>query len=425
MTSTEPQTRPTTDARGFDVAELRSQFPSLTSGIAHFDGPGGTQTPADVGAAIAATITGPLSNHGSRVASERNADHAVAAFRSAYADLLNADRDGIVFGRSATQLSYDFARHLSVGWKAGDEIVVSRLEHDANVRPWLQAAERVGVTVRWIDFEPATGELDLDSLRAALNERTRFVAVTAASNLIGTRPPIREIADLVHADSTRTSTGTERTLLWVDGVHDTAHSSVDLAALNADFYVCSPYKFFGPHCAVLASDPTLLDTIHPDKLLPSSDRVPERFEFGTLPYETLAGATAAVDFIASIAPGTASTRRQALINSHAAIGTHEDRLKTMIDDGLAELDQDVTTYGRAADRTPTQLITVAGHSMREASDFLAGLNVLAPCGTFYAVEPARRLALPDPEPVRVGVAAYTDDTDVQRLLDGLAAFLSR
>ncbi len=422
MTTTTPQSRPTVDSGSLDVADLRSRFPSLTSGIAHFDGPGGTQTPADVGAAIAATITGPLSNRGSRVTSERHADQAVAAFRSAYADLLNADRDGIVYGRSATQLSYDFARHFSAGWKTGDEIVVSRLEHDANVRPWVQSAERVGAVVRWIDFEPATGEVDLDSVSAALNERSRFVAVTAASNLIGSRPPIRQIADLVHANTTDSA---EPTRLWVDGVHDAAHNSVDLAALGADFFVCSPYKFFGPHCAVLAADPALLQTVRPDKLLPSTDRVPERFEFGTLPYETLAGATAAVDFIASIAPGAAASRREALINSQAAIGTHEDRLKTMIDDGLAELGQEVTRYGRAADRTPTQLITVAGHSMREASDSLAGLDVLAPCGTFYAVEPARRLALPDPEPIRVGVAAYTDDTDVQRLLDGLAAFLNR
>lgn len=406
----------TTPDLGIDVQALRTAFPSLDSGIAHFDGPGGTQTPTAVGQAIAETLTGPLSNQGTGVVSQRNAGRAVTDFRQAYADLLGAEPEGIIFGRSATQLTYDFARHLSRAWGPEDEVILSRLEHDTNVRPWIQAAERAGATVRWIDFDPSSGELDLDSLRQSLSERTALVAVTAASNLIGTKPPIAEIAGLVHATDA---------LFFVDGVHYTAHAHVDLAALGADFFVCSPYKFFGPHCAVLAADPVLLETIRPDKLLPSSDQVPGRFEFGTLPYEILAGATAAVDFIAAIAPGAATTRRQALINSQAAIEIHERGLATMIDNGLAALDAEVINYSRAADRTPTVLITINGHSMREASAFLAEADVLAPAGTFYAVEPADRLSLPDPEPMRIGVAAYTDTVDVQRLLTGLADFLGR
>ena len=225
-----------------DVAALRARFPSLRSGIAHFDGPGGTQTPAEVGEAIAATLTGPLSNRGSSVASERNAEAAIAAFRSAMADLLGASPDGIVYGRSATQLTYDISRALAKEWGPGDEVVVTELDHDCNVRPWVQAAEAVGANVRWLRLDRATAELDLTDLDEVVTERTRLVAVTGASNLLGTRPPVARIAERAHAVGA---------LVHVDGVHLTAHAHIDVAALGADLFVCSPYKFFGPHCACL------------------------------------------------------------------------------------------------------------------------------------------------------------------------------
>jgi len=170
----------------YDVAALRDLFPSLESGVAHFDGPGGTQTPLVVAEAIAATLTGPLSNRGTVGRSERNAEAAVAAFRAAYADLLGFPANGIVYGRSATQLTYDISRAIAKTWATGDEVVVSRLDHDGNVRPWVQAAEAVGATIRWIDLDPATGEVDLDSVDAAITPATRLVAITGASNLIGT-----------------------------------------------------------------------------------------------------------------------------------------------------------------------------------------------------------------------------------------------
>src|SRR3954466_8449130 len=172
-----------------DVAALRARFPSLTSGLAHFDGPGGTQTPAIVGEAIAATLTGPLSNRGTASVSERNAEAAIQAFRHAYADLLAVPPTGIVYGRSATQITYDFSRHLSKDWKPGDEVVVSQLDHDANVRPWIQAAKQVGATVRWLQLNPESADLDLENLTEVITERCRLVAVTGASNLLGTRPP--------------------------------------------------------------------------------------------------------------------------------------------------------------------------------------------------------------------------------------------
>jgi cysteine desulfurase family protein (TIGR01976 family) len=393
----------------FDVAALRAHFPSLDSGLAFFDGPGGTQTPRPVAEAIVATMTGPLSNRGAVSVSELNAERAVAEFRGAYADLLGVPAQGVVHGRSATQLTYDFSRHLAKTWQAGDEIVVSRLDHDSNIRPWVQAAERAGVTVRWIDFDTATGELDLESLERALSSRTRLVAVTAASNVLGTVPPLRRIADLAHGVGA---------LVYVDGVHYAAHRLVDVTALGADFFVCSPYKFLGPHCGVLAAAPELLETIRPDKLVPSTDVVPERFEFGTLPYEMLAGATAAVDFLAAIDPGAGGTRRERLAHSLASVHEHETALRQRVEAGLRGLGDVVTLYSGAVDRTPTLLMNFAGREASAIQARLASLDVLAPAGSFYAYEPFVALKLD--AALRVGLAPYNTAEEIDRLLDGLA-----
>ena len=395
----------------FDVAAVRAQFPALASGLAYFDGPGGTQTPSSVGAAIARTITAPLSNRGTITVGERNAEDSVREFRFAYADLLGVAPGGIVHGRSATQLTYDISRALAKTWGAGDEVVVSQLDHDCNVRPWVQAAERVGATLRWLRLDPATAELDLADLDEVINERTRLVAVTAASNLLGSKPPLARIAARAHDVGA---------LVYVDGVHYAAHASVDPARLGADFFVCSPYKFFGPHCGALAADPALLDTIHPDKLAPSTDEVPERFELGTLPYETLAGASAAVDFIAGLAP-EGGTRRDRIVAAHHLIDAHELRLRRRIEDGLASLGERVTLHSRAQDRTPTLFLTFADRDSMDAYRFLAERDIAAPAGTFYAYEPARALGVD--AGLRVGLAPYNDDTEIDRLLQALADFV--
>ena len=395
----------------FDVTAVRDQFPALTSGVAYFDGPGGTQTPAAVGEAIARTITGPLSNVGTITLGERRANASVSGFRSTFADLLGVAPASIVHGRSATQLTYDIARALAKDWGPGDEVVVSRLDHDCNVRPWVQAAERAAATLRWLRLDPATAELDLGDLDEVVNERTRLVAVTAASNLLGTKPPVARIAERAHAVGA---------LTYVDGVHYAAHSAVDVAALGADFFVCSPYKFFGPHCGVLAADPALLDTLAPDKLAPSPDTVPERFEYGTLPYEILAGATANVDFIAGLAPD-GDGRRERLRAAHEAIDRHELRLRRRIEDGLAGFGDRDTPHSRAADRTPTLLVTFAGREPFDAYRFLAERDIAAPAGTFYAYEPARVLGLD--AGLRVGLAPYNDDAEIDRLLTALEDFL--
>ncbi|MFF9035582.1 cysteine desulfurase-like protein [Streptomyces sp. NPDC014892] len=396
-----------------DVTALRAHFPSLDSGLAYFDGPGGTQTPRPVADAIVATLTGPLSNRGTVSPSEVNAERAVEEFRAAYADLLQVPADGVVHGRSATQLTYDFSRHLAKTWHPGDEIVLSRLDHDANVRPWIQAAERAGVTVRWIEIDPDTTDLDLDSYERALTSRTRLVAVTAASNVLGTKPPVRRIADRAHDVGA---------LVFVDGVHYAAHHLVDVPALGADVFVCSPYKFLGPHCGVLVAAPEFLETVRPDKLVPSPDTVPERFEFGTLPYEILAGATAAVDFLAALDPGTAIARRERLTHSLDSLHAHELTLRARLQEGLEHLGDAVTVHSKAPDRTATLLMTLEGRDAREAQAHLAARGVVAPAGSFYAHEPFTALKLEAPA-LRAGLAPYNTTDDVDRFLAGLADFL--
>jgi cysteine desulfurase family protein (TIGR01976 family) len=398
----------------YDVDAVRAQFPALRAGAAHFDGPGGTQTPQPVIDAIANALSSPLSNRAALTLGERNADAIVSATRQSLGDLLGTSADGIVFGRSATQINYDFSRSLSRSWGPGDEIVVTRLDHDSNIRPWVQAAEHLGATVRWAGFDPVTSELLPSHIGAVLSDRTRLVAVTAASNLIGTRPDVTAISRLAHDVGA---------LVYVDAVHEAAHNFVDLAALGADFVVCSPYKFLGPHFGVLASRRELLETIEPDKLLPSTNQVPERFEFGTLPYEFLAGAGAAIDFIAGLAPTQSGDRRTDLRAAFTAIGHHEHLLLAHLESGLAAM-RDVTVYTRAENRTPTILLTIEGRETADAYRYLAGRDVDAPSGSFYALEASRWLGLGDEGGLRVGLAPYSNADDVDRLLGGLDDFIT-
>ena len=394
----------------YDVDTVRAHFPALAEGAAHFDGPGGSQTPDVVADAVAGTLRSAIANLGVLTVAERRADEIVEAARQAMADLLGSTPGGIVFGRSMTALTYDMSRALAKQWSAGDEIVVSALDHDANIRPWVQAAEARGVVVRWAEFDPATGELAVDTVAGLLSARTRLVAVTGASNLLGTRPDIPAIATAVHAAGA---------LLYVDGVHLTPHSFVDVAELGADFYACSPYKFLGPHHGVLSAEPALLEDIHPDRLLPMPDGVPERFEQGTLPYELLAGTTAAVDFLADLVPGNDS-RRSRLAVSMAASEEHETAMRIRLESGLTSLGG-VTIHGSPERRrTPTVLFSVDGVPPGRVYERLAAIGVNAPAGSFYAVECSRRLGLGTDGAVRAGIAPYTNESDVDRLVAGVA-----
>jgi cysteine desulfurase family protein (TIGR01976 family) len=392
-----------------DVARIRDDFPALDEGIAFFDGPGGTQVPRQVADALARTMTAGISNRGSVTASERRAEEVVVAARRAVADLLGCDAAGVVFARSMTQATYDVARVLSRQWTRGDEVVVTRLDHDANVRPWVQAAASAGVEVRWVGFDRATAELTVDDVRASLSGRTKVVAVTGASNVLGTRPDIPAIAEAVHDAGA---------LLYVDGVHLTPHAPVDVAALGADFYACSPYKFFGPHHGVVVAAPALLEGLHPDKLLPSTDDVPERFELGTLPYEVLAGTTAAVDFIAGLG-SAAADRRTRVLESMRAVEEHEERLLERLLDGLRRIGP-VRLHGSPRRRTPTVFFSVEGREDRAVYEHLASVGVNAPASSFYALEASRWIGLGDTGALRAGLAPYTSAEDVERLLAGVA-----
>jgi cysteine desulfurase family protein (TIGR01976 family) len=394
----------------FPVEAIRDQFPALLEGAAHFDAPGGSLVPAVVADAVRDTLASAVNQRGTNTLAERRTDDIVLTARQAIADLLGADPAGVVFGRSMTQLTFDFSRAIAKSWVPGDEIVVTRLDHDANIRPWLIAAERSGVAIRWVDFDPNTSEITVEAVEAQLTDRTRLVAITAASNLIGTRPPVRAIAAKVHERGA---------LLYVDGVHNTAHMFVDVAEMGADLYGCSPYKFCGPHCGIVVAAPALLETLAPDKLLPSVNTVPERFELGTPAFELYAGTTAAVEFLAGLAGGPSpEPRRTRLQRSMAAMSEHEDGLRRRIEQGLAQHPR-ITVYSRARHRTPTLLFTVDGMEPRELSARLGRLDINVPGGNFYAIEASRHLGLGDAGGNRIGLAPYSCTSDVDRLLGAL------
>ncbi len=400
----------------YDVARLRARIPALADGTAYFDGPGGTQTPDIVADAIAAALTSGLSNRARTTQAERNADDITVGARLAGADLVNADPAGIVFGRSMTELTFQVARTMAREWGPGDEIVVTRLDHDGNVRPWVTYAERAGATVKWAAFDPRTGALTADDVLSQVTDATRLVAVTGASNLLGTRPDVAAIgAALAGHDA----------LFYVDGVHLTAHAPIDMRAIGADFFICSPYKFLGPHLGMLAASPALLETLHPDKLRPSTEQVPERFELGTLPYELLAGVTAAIDVLADLVPGDETTmpRRDRLVRSMAALEEYEDALHHRMRTGLETIGG-VHLHGHAPSRTPTELFTVDGVEGPEVYRRLAAVGVNAPAGSFYAIEASEWIGLGAGGAVRAGLAPYTDEADVDRLIAGVADIAS-
>ncbi|MCU1673274.1 MAG: cysteine desulfurase-like protein, partial [Frankiales bacterium] len=329
----------------YDVDQVRQQFPALAEGIAHFDGPGGTQVPTAVTDAVAAAMRSAVSNRHGDFASSARADGIVDDARAAAGDLLGVDPRGVFFGQSMTANTYVLARALAKTWSPGDEVLVSRLDHDGNVRPWVHAAQAAGATLRWADIDPVTCELPLEQYDELLTERTRLVAVTAASNATGTRPDVRAIADRAHAVGA---------LVHVDGVHATAHGPVDVPALGADFYACAAYKWYGPHVGLTAADPALLETLHPDKLLPSTDDVPDRFELGTPGFAQLAGVTAAVDWIA--AQGSGGSRRERVLDGAERLEQHEVAVFERLRKGLQ--DKGVRFLGSPARRTPTLAFTV-------------------------------------------------------------------
>jgi cysteine desulfurase family protein (TIGR01976 family) len=396
----------------FDVARVRAAYPALAEGFAHLDGAAGTQVAAPVADAVAGTLRRAVSNRGTAFEAARRSGEIVAAARDAVADLVGGEPGGVVFGASATALTYRVAGTLAAAWRPGDEVVVSRLDHDANVRPWVQAAEAAGATVRWAEFDPATGELPAGQYADLVGPRTRVVAVTAASNAIGTVPPVRRIADLAHAAGA---------LVYVDGVHATPHLPTDVVALGADFYVTSAYKWSGPHVAAVVADPARWAELHPAKLRPSPDAVPDRFELGTLSFELLAGVTAAVDHLATLGgadPGAA--RRDRVLAGLGAAAGYERTLADRLTGGLAALDA-VTVCPAPAQRCPTVSFRVRDRPPAEVARALGDEGVCVFSGDYYAYEYFTATGLRDTGgAVRASIYHYNTAEEVDRLLTALA-----
>jgi cysteine desulfurase family protein (TIGR01976 family) len=326
------------------------------------------------------------------------------------ADLFGAQPSEIVFGQNMTSLTYAMSRALSRTWAPGDNIVVTRLDHDANVSPWVQAANDATVEVRFVDFNPDDGcTLDLASLEAALDARTRLVAFTHASNAVGTVTPVADIVAAAHRVGA---------LTYVDAVHYTPHGLVDVHASDTDFLVASAYKWFGPHTGCLFGKAAALETIDPYKLRPAPDSSPDRWETGTQSFESLAGVTAAADYIASL--GTGSTRRDRIVSAFEAIADYETMLSSRFLSGLASIGG-ITLYGKPTPdgRTPTFAIDVDGLSPADVAAQLGGSGCFVWSGDYYAYEVMHRLGKVPDGLVRIGFVHYNTPDEVDRVLEEL------
>jgi cysteine desulfurase family protein (TIGR01976 family) len=375
----------------------RDRFPGLSDGWARLDAPAGSQ-PVDVAIDAMADFmrSGTVANgHGAFEAAAR-LDAAVDEARAEAGALVGGDPRGVVFGQSMTTLTLSFAAAVGRTLAAGDEIVCTRLDHDANVSPWLIAAGRAGAMVRFAEPDPETLELPAAAVEAVLTDRTRWVAVTAASNAVGTVPDLAGIVAAAHAAGAR---------VYVDAVHATPHRPLAVAELGCDALACSAYKWFGPHLSILWARPELLEELTPDKLRPSPDTVPERWETGTLAFESLAGLTAAARYLRE--------------TGFDAIRAHEEALLGRMLDGLAAIDG-VTLHGAPRDRAPTAMFSVAGRDSLSVATALAAEQVAVWHGNYYALELSRFLGLEPDGAVRAGIVHYNDESDVDRLLEGVA-----
>jgi cysteine desulfurase family protein (TIGR01976 family) len=396
---------------GFDVHAIRAAYPALADGYAYLDGAAGTQVPQSVIEAISAAYASGLGNSGGAFPASERSDSITAQCRHAVAALTGGEPDGVILGPNMTTLTYRLAGTLAKDWRPGDEVIVTRLDHDANVRPWVQAAAQAGAVVRWAQVDPVTGELPAGQYASLLSPRTRLVAVTAASNIIGTRPDVAAITASARAAGA---------LSYVDGVHATPHGPVDIRGLGADFYATSAYKWSGPHIGAVVADPGLLSSLRPDKLAPAPDNVPDRFERGTLPFADLAGVSAAVEHLASLAGPASGSLRDRVVAAMTAAERHEQDLFAVLLGGLDAMDH-VTTYGKAASRTATAYFNVDGRTPQQVAEHLAGKKINVWNGDNYAWELTDVLGIRETgSAVRAGLVHYNDQSDVARLLDAVA-----
>jgi cysteine desulfurase family protein (TIGR01976 family) len=430
---------PTTETLtpALDLASIRAQFPSLAQTVnghpaAFLDGPGGTQVPQRVIDAISDYLRRDNANTGGAYATSRRTDAMIAEARSAMADFLHCAVDEVAFGPNMTTLTYAMSRAIGRELKPGDEIVVTRLDHDANVSPWLQMAEDRGVTVRWAEIHEQDCTLDLADLASKINSRTKLVAAGYASNAVGTINPVKEIVRLAHAAGA---------LAYVDAVHYAPHGLIDVAALDCDFLVCSTYKFFGPHMGVLFGKRDHLQRLRPYKVRPNTNAIPNRWEWGTLNHECIAGITACVNYIADIgrgyvgtaAPGCPSSaarpaatteRRAAIEAAYAAIHEHERALLKRMMTGLKKIPglkiYGITDPGRFHERCATLAVRIANHTPLELSTKLGDRGIFTWDGNYYALNLTEHLDVEKSGGfLRIGLVHYNTLDEVDRLLAAL------
>ncbi len=402
-----------------DVQGIRSHFPALSRrvndrSVAYFDGPGGTQVPR----AVVESMNDYLYHHNANThwnyPTSAETDEAIARSRQALADFLNASPMEIAFGANMTTLTFHLARALGRRWNDGDEVIVTELDHHANVAPWQAIERERGVRLRMVKMNAASGQLDWDDLQRAFTPKTKLLAIGAASNALGTINDVQRAARIAHAAGA---------LCFVDAVHFAPHNLVDVRLIDCDFLACSAYKFYGPHIGILYGRGELLQGLDVPKLAPAPDEAPERMETGTQNHEGIVGAAAAVDFLAAL--GTGSDRRSRLVHSFNGLHAEGERLLRRLWDRLGDLEH-VRRYGVNPDqpRTPTIAFTVEGVPSSVVAGRLAGEGLFVSHGDFYAATVVERLGLDGEGLVRAGCACYTSEADVDRLVAGVAQLKS-
>jgi cysteine desulfurase family protein (TIGR01976 family) len=401
------------------VSAIRSHFPGLerTEGgvsVAFFDGPGGTQVPRAVAFALTDYLLFHNANTHWAYPTSIETDEVIAASRSALADFLGGDPSEVVFGANMTTLTFHLARALARGWAARDEVVVTELDHHANVDPWRALEKDRGIVVTAAPLVAGAAQVDVDALARLLGKKTRLVAIGAASNAVGTINDVARVAALAHANGS---------LVFVDAVHYAPHALVDVKALGADFLACSPYKFYGPHAGVLWGRHDLLESIDAPKLRPAPEHSPDRLETGTQNHEGIAGCGAAVDFLASLAgPEGEGDRRSRLRRTYAALHARGEALLARMWTGLSAI-PGVSLYGPppGAPRTPTVAFSVKGRTSEDVARALVPRGVYVTHGDFYASTLVEKLGHAEDGLVRAGAACYTTEEEVDRLVLGVAA----
>ena len=394
------------------LESIRADFPALERRenghpVAYFDGPGGTQVPR----AVAEAMTDYLFHHNANThwayPTSAETDAMLEAARGAYADLFNATAGDVSFGNNTTTIAFHLSRGLARGWKKGDEIIVTELDHHANIAPWREVARDIGMHVRSIPLDPKTFRHQFGAIGKAIGRRTRLVAIGAASNALGTITDVAEVCALAREAGA---------LSFVDAVHFAPHKLLDVQAIGCDFLACSSYKFYGPHAGVLYGRRSLVDAIDIPKLEPAPSAAPDRLETGTQNHEGIVGAGAAVDYIASIG-GAEGTRRERLARAFEALHARGDALLVQMWEGLSSI-RGVTMYGPppGTPRTPTVAFTVAGYTTEQVARALVSHGVYASNGDFYAQTVAQVLGRGEDGFVRAGAACYTSAEEVERLV---------